>query len=169
MPQVAKQTGRQGGRQRPIRAAAQTTKLAAKRQPIKANLVAATPCGDTKNNHWKNGDNNKYNSVCKWEQSSGATTKSNLIQPTTITTTTAMVAKIMYAQIFCKNFHIFCCCCCCWCCCCCGLWEKCKAAAAKKIKVRLLLLCSVARSAFSRQKWLFSKSIAGQNQKHCTI
>lgn len=63
MPQVAKQTGRQGGRQRPIRAAAQTTKLAAKRQPIKANLVAATPCGDTKNNHWKNGDNNKYKTL----------------------------------------------------------------------------------------------------------
>jgi len=44
MPQVA-------GRQRTTTDnSGTTTKLATKRQPIKANLVAATPCGDTKNN-----------------------------------------------------------------------------------------------------------------------
>lgn len=81
-----------------------------------------------------------------------------------------MVAKIMYAQIFCKNFHIF------------VVVVVAAAAVAgceknvkqqqqqqQKIKVRLLLLSSAARSAFSRQIWLFSKSIAGQNQKHDSI
>lgn len=78
-----------------------------------------------------------------------------------------MVAKIMYAQIFCKNFHIF------------VVVVVAAAAVAgceknvkqqqQKIKVRLLLLSSAASSAFSRQIWLFSKSIAGQNQKHDSI
>jgi len=46
-----------------------TTKLATKRQPIKANLVAATPSGsDTRNNQWKNSNQSSSNNniaACK--------------------------------------------------------------------------------------------------------